>query len=155
MPDNIFITVALLIGPLVGAVVGFAVQLHVLRQARLNFEKMRLEVDALQERARTEEDMKRKLQLEIQELRARQEERNKSPLLQSLSNDEVLRFADIRFSRRKLAADTPMLSRAPSHFSKGRRYQEQLFENGKRWLFRSVVLAIFIIASLLLYRYTN
>ena len=114
MPDNIFITVALLIGPLVGAVVGFAVQLHVLRQARLNFEKMRLEVDALQERARTEEDMKRKLQLEIQELRARQEERNKSPLLQSLSNDEVLRFADIRFSRRKLAADTPMLSRAPS-----------------------------------------
>jgi hypothetical protein len=101
MSTESLLFVVMLVGPLIGAVVGFGLQLHQLRQARLNFEKAKLEIEALRERAANETMLREKLSLELEELRFRVQEKRDavSPLIQSLSTDDVIRFADIRFSR--------------------------------------------------------
>ena len=101
MSTEALLYVALIIGPLLGAVVGFGLQLHQLRQAKLNYEKARLEIEALRDRAHNESKLREKLSLEVEDLRLRVEERagSKLKLAQTLSTDEVIRYADIRFSR--------------------------------------------------------
>lgn len=65
------IYVALVVGPLVGAVVGFGLQLRQIRQAKLANDKAQLEIAELQQKARAQRELSQKLQLEIEDLQSR------------------------------------------------------------------------------------
>lgn len=154
MPENVWLSIALLVGPLVGAVVGFGLQLHSLRQATLNHDKLKLEVEALHIRAKLEEDTRLKLSLELEELKAVRADRLKSPLVQSLSTEEVVRFAGMRFSRRELN-EPPLLSQLgeDAQFSESPQPSSMPLHGSLRiWLLVGLLSVQVIIGLLLVWR---
>jgi hypothetical protein len=95
----------------IGGVVGFGLQVTSLRKAQLEIdelgrkqaraelenEKLRLELDDLLSKIQLSKLTKEKTELEVVKLRRDGEK--SSPLVTEMTTDEVIKYADIRFSR--------------------------------------------------------
>jgi hypothetical protein len=119
MIDALYFAIASAAGAL-GAVVGFGIQLRTLQKSRLEIEelrrkaaraeheneKLKLELQDLAHKVELTRLSREKTELEVSKLR--REGAPRSPIITEVSTEEVLKFADIRFSRRAESEDRPM-----------------------------------------------
>ena len=112
MIDALYFAIASAAGA-IGAVVGFGVQLRALRKSRLEIdelgrkaaraaqenEKLKLELQDLEYKVELTRLSREKTELEVAKLR--REGAPRSPIITEVSTEEVMKFADVRFSTRR------------------------------------------------------
>jgi len=119
MIDALYFAIASAAGA-IGAVVGFGLQLRTLKKSRLEIdelrrkaaradqenEKLRLELQDLAHKVELTRLSREKTELEVSKLR--RDGQPRSPIITEVSTEEVLKFADIRYSRRQESDRSPM-----------------------------------------------